>query len=307
MSVSVNQDGPNLARQYLTLATTDCGPDVPFKEGITALLRGLESRGETGFYIQTSGAALIWEAPDGDAEGTIWDDVRDIGRIRGFSDSKTHAATDRVVLEANSNFVNTAIVSPPLIVGLSPSPLHRTPLTFPDTIAVVKALKAGFIVGKGANRVCYAEVDHLAQLFILLVQDALNKLGVAAASVKTNPQSGSELVPTWGPEAYYFLSTAEMAFEEFMTKHLVPAIEKAAPDMLTSPTTTKAVSVDEILEIVKARLGGSLEAAVWSRHIAEGMATAMRIRGSRAEKVFGFNPAGPIDLDACVAEFLKKE
>ena len=247
----------------------------------------------------------MWGEPNGEVEGDVWDDIRDIGQIRSLPDTTVHVITDKIVSTANSKFVNTAVVSPPLIVGLSPSPIHPTPLTFPDIFHVIKSVRAGFIVAKGANRICFVEVDDLAQLFLHLVQDALHRLGVPG--VDTDARPGDDSISAWGPDAYYYLSTVELAFEQFMAQHLLPAIEKASPEVLASPTVIKTLSVDEITEMVKIRLGGALEAELWSRHIAEGLGTAMRVRGSRAERIFGVKPTGTIELDECVSVFLGKK
>lgn len=244
----------------------------------------------------------MWGEPNGEVEGDVWDDIRDISRIRSLPDTTVHAITDKIASTANSKFVNTAVVSPPFIVGLSPSPTHPTPLTFPDVFHIIKSVRAGFIVGKGANRVCFVEVEDLAQLFLHLTKDALHRLGVPG--METNARPGDDAIRPWGPDAYYYLSTVELAFEQFMAQHLLPAIEKASPEVLVPPTAIKTLSIDEITEMVKVRLSGVLEAELWSRYIAEGMGTAMRVRGSRAERIFGLKPTGAIELDECVSVFL---
>ena len=66
----------------------DTAPDARQERGIQAILDGLSSRPESlgkGYYIQTSGAALIWDAPDGSKLGTkIWDDIEDIEAFSPF-------------------------------------------------------------------------------------------------------------------------------------------------------------------------------------------------------------------------------
>jgi hypothetical protein len=57
----------------------DTAPDVSNESSIAAILRGLQSSEKKKYYIHTSGAALIWDQPDGSKAGEkIWDDVEDI-------------------------------------------------------------------------------------------------------------------------------------------------------------------------------------------------------------------------------------
>jgi hypothetical protein len=77
----------------------DAAPDITHDAGIAAIIRGLETPGrqKKPYYIQTSGAALIWDAPDGSKTGErIWDDVVDIEKIISMDGSCTHRATDKV-------------------------------------------------------------------------------------------------------------------------------------------------------------------------------------------------------------------
>ena len=75
----------------------DAAPDITHEAGIAAILKGLGGRSEKGYYIHTSGVALIWDEPDGSKPGTkIWDDVADIDEITSMPEEKTHRQTDKV-------------------------------------------------------------------------------------------------------------------------------------------------------------------------------------------------------------------
>jgi hypothetical protein len=77
--------------------STDTAPDVTHEVGISAILRGLQRKKTKGYYIQTSGAALIWDEPDGSKPGTkIWDDVNDIETITSMPLDRNHRSTDKV-------------------------------------------------------------------------------------------------------------------------------------------------------------------------------------------------------------------
>lgn len=82
---------------WLLIRDLDAGPDITHDAGIAAIIKGLENRSEKGYYIHTSGGALIWDEPDGSKPGTkIWDDVADIDEITSMPEYRTHRQTDKV-------------------------------------------------------------------------------------------------------------------------------------------------------------------------------------------------------------------
>lgn len=76
--------------------STDCAPDITHEAGVEAIFRGLKGRQPKAYYIQTSGAALIWDKPDGSKVGEkIWDDVADLDAMFALPDETTHRAQDK--------------------------------------------------------------------------------------------------------------------------------------------------------------------------------------------------------------------
>ena len=76
----------------------DAGPDVTHNAGIRAILKGMSGRSKRGYYIHTSGAALIWDQPDGSKPGTkVWDDVADIKTLTSMPEGTYHMAEDTVL------------------------------------------------------------------------------------------------------------------------------------------------------------------------------------------------------------------
>jgi hypothetical protein len=50
-----------------------------------------------GYYLHTSGAALIWDEPDGSIAGErVWDDITDIDTITSMPDHSSHRQEDKV-------------------------------------------------------------------------------------------------------------------------------------------------------------------------------------------------------------------
>jgi hypothetical protein len=70
----------------------------------------LSGRSEKGYYIHTSGAALIWDKPDGSKPGIkIWDDIVDIKTLTSMPEGSTHMAEDKVPITSQLMFPYTKL------------------------------------------------------------------------------------------------------------------------------------------------------------------------------------------------------
>lgn len=258
----------------------DCGPDVFYHEAIEAMLQAMASQNKPVFYIGTSGASSIWDRPVGEEGSKVWDDVADIDEILSLPEDKTHVVTDRIILSANTDLVHTAVVSPTLVVGISPSKSHATPLSFPHMFHVIKELGAGFLINEGRNLTCFVDANSVAGLYVRLVEDALGKI----AGTRGSPEPGMR---AWGPQAYYFASNVEMSQRDFMDM-VVAELKRQNVSFLHS-TEVKQVSHQEVADAVFKLFSGVVGPEVWAAHVGEMFGVNMRCRGSRAEKVFGFD------------------
>ncbi|KAK3348799.1 hypothetical protein B0T25DRAFT_546548 [Lasiosphaeria hispida] len=273
----------------------NCAPDVPYTRGIAALLRGLAVSPSPTFYIHTSGAARIWDPPNGDAEGRTWDDIEDVDALPVIA---THAATDIQVASASSGAVYTAIVSPSFVVGRTPSRSHNPPITFPDLMHVVKHVGGPFTVAGGRNVTGFIDTENLADLYIRLTRDAMRHL--------VGEKTGVPDDNIWGPRAYYFASTLEISFRDFNEQYLVPSLRRVGAEAFLENGPTQ-LTVAEVVDIIMERHGGGVAAELWTRHIAEGFGTAMRVRGTRAKKFLGFEAVeGLPGLDDAVRAVLRE-
>jgi len=82
----------------LLMEQPDAGPDVTHNAGIRAILKGLSGRSKKGYYIHTSGAASVWDKPDGSKAGTkVWDDIVDIETLTSMPEGGNHWAEDKVL------------------------------------------------------------------------------------------------------------------------------------------------------------------------------------------------------------------
>ena len=168
---------------------TDCAPDVSHTKGIASLLTGLSSStSPPKFYIHTSGAARVWDAPDGSTPGRVWDDIADFD---SFPTAATHAAEDTQVFSSASPTLHTAIVSPGFVVGRSPSRTHTAPIIFPYLLRGVRNIGGGFVSGEGKNVTAFVDNAVLAQIYVALVTDALRILEGGEVNDVGNDQRAS--------------------------------------------------------------------------------------------------------------------
>jgi len=66
-----------------------------------------------------------------------------------------------------------------------------------------------------------------------------------------------------------------------MESYLLPSLKRSGEEGLLKSDGIKEMPQEEITGLLMKAHGGAL----WSRHIAEGFGTAMRIRGSRAQNI----------------------
>ncbi|KAK4223580.1 hypothetical protein QBC38DRAFT_512307 [Podospora fimiseda] len=294
--ISLNDTSSLIDQASKTQIIINCAPDVPNTSGISTLLSSLSTTPHPHkFYIATSGAARIWSSPDPSTPGDkIWDDLID---LPNFPINTTHAATDIQVQSANSPSLHTAIVSPCFVIGKSPSKSHRTPITFPDLHHVTRSVGAAWSVGPGENLVSFVDTFELANLYVLLVEDALEVIG-------DDTQLRREV---WGEQAYYFgESGMEISFRGFMQKEMIPAMKmNEGSKGWIKEDGVKELELEDAVQRIMTRMGGVEGADLWSRHIAEGFGTAMRIRASRARKYLGWKTGGKVDLGEAVEAYIE--
>jgi hypothetical protein len=186
------------------------------------------------------------------------------------------------------------------------------PLTLPHYIHVVKTLGGGFTIGKGLNKIGFVNVKDLARLYSFLVSsavDALRSTGDIASKPDQKIADVNKNVMMWGKTAYYYGCSYELGWKEFMSEYLIPALREHKAPFVTAENgeELQSLSIEDATEIVMKRLGGFEGADVWSKHIAESMGTSMRVKSSRAEKVFAWKSEEGVGIDESVQTFVQKE
>lgn len=254
--------------------------------------------------MHTSGASLIWDEPEGLKEARLWDDVADIDELSALKEKHTHAVTDRLVREGASD-VNVAIVSPGFVGGLSPSIEHPTPITTPAILTTARAFGSGFQIAQGENSSAWIHVNDLANIFLILIDDAL-------AALAGTPIKRAEDLQLWGIEAYYFAVEANIVFSDFM-KALTPVLVEHG---VVKSSEIRSVNVTEAARISLAGpdkeydpLAPPPPADSWAMHISVMYGINMRIQSSRMEKLGWKAEKGALarSLPEVVARYLELE
>ncbi|KAK1833412.1 hypothetical protein QBC39DRAFT_46645 [Podospora conica] len=258
-----------------------CAPDAFQTPAITALLTALaksSSPTTPKFYIHTSGAARIWDPPNGSTPGSrIWDDTIDLASMPS-SPTTPHAATDALVASVPNPNVHTAIVSPSFVVGRSPSKTHAPPTIFPYLLGATQRAGGPFVIDQGKNITGFIDNGELARIYVALVGDTL---GVLAGERAVRPE-------VWGPEGYFFASGLEVEWREFVEEYLVPALRRCGGGVLVPEGKgTREMEMGEVVQMMRGMIGEGEIANVWSDHIADGFGTAMRVRSTRVERELG--------------------
>lgn len=182
--------------------------------------------------------------------------------------------------------VNVAIVSPGFVSGMSPSIEHPTPITTPALVTTARAFNSGFLIAQGENSASWIHVLDLARIFMVLVDDAL------AALAGKPVERPAQVLPLWGPEAYYFGTGENISFGDFM-RGLVPVLHEHG---VIASTEVKSVNVTEAARISLAGPGGEYDADApppppdsWAMHISIMYGVNMRIHASRMQRL-GWKP-----------------
>ncbi|KAL1870016.1 hypothetical protein VTK73DRAFT_2825 [Phialemonium thermophilum] len=153
----------------------------------------------------------------------------------------------------------------------------------------MRAVGAGFVVGRGLNRETFVHVRDLAEMYAALVNDARRQ-------VRGGARDGESL---WGLDAYYFGGDEELSFREFMETLLplarargivsrddIVSLGAGEPATLLSGSDAKGGTGGD-----QDRGAGRVEHE-WSDHILVMFGINMRCRSVRARKLLGYVPRG---------------
>ncbi|KAK3110712.1 hypothetical protein LTR53_014720 [Teratosphaeriaceae sp. CCFEE 6253] len=251
-----------------------------------ALLAGLAQRTAPAYLIHLSGTGIVADWHDTTYHGRlnpkIWSDVADITEMTSLPDTAFHRKVDRMILDAaaaHGGRLRTAIVCPPDIFGPGRGPGKVQSISMPMFVAEAKKVGATFYAGEGANARSWVHIEDLMQVYVRLVETAVD--GGRGAD--------------WGEEAYYFTGSQEASQKEVAVK--VGRFLKTHGVLATAEP--KQLLLDEIALLSGGHPWAGLGTYLWAAN--------SRTRADRAEKLFGFKPSAPglwetleEDLLACI-------
>jgi hypothetical protein len=228
-----------------------------------AIVEGLSSRSTPGYLIHTSGTGIlcindIQRGTFGTPAEKIYDDWDNIDEVTSLPNDAWHRNVDKIILGAGDN-VKTAIVCPPTIYGRGRGPGN----TFSDQwILMAKGViqrGKGFQVGEGQNKWTHVHVHDLSNIYLSLVEAAV--------------QGGGDA--TWDDKGYYFAESGEFVWGD-MAKKIAKEAKKQG--LIDSADDIEELTLEQANEITS---NGGYK---WGFN--------SRCKAIRARKLFGWNPVG---------------
>lgn len=190
-----------------------------------------------------------------------YDDLERVSELTSLPDSAFHRDVDKIVLEASSDIVKTAIVCPPTIYGKGRGPGNqRSRQVYSITEGTLKHGQAPQL-GKGLTEWNNVHAHDLASLFVLLVE----------AAIENKPELDNHL---WGKEGYFLAENGHHVWGQVSKQIGEVAFEKG----YIKEKSVKPMGVEEAKEFA------GFEAFSWGLN-SLGFA-------KRARKYLGWSPKG---------------
>ncbi|TVY60806.1 Uncharacterized protein LSUE1_G008355 [Lachnellula suecica] len=172
-----------------------------------------------GFWLHTSGTGILcWKDMETETYGEApsqppYDDLDKVADLTGLPDSAFHRDVDKLVLEASSDAVKTAILCPPTIYGPGRGPGNQRSRQVYNLVKATLEKGQAPQLGKGLTEWDNVHVHDLSALFVLL----------AEAAVANKPELDSKL---WGKEGYFLAENGHHVWGEVSKEVGEVAFEK---------------------------------------------------------------------------------
>ncbi|KAJ6002570.1 hypothetical protein N7451_005117 [Penicillium sp. IBT 35674x] len=201
---------------------------------IEAIARGLANRSTPGHWIQISGASIL-SIPDivknrfGEAAGKLYDDVNDASEIRDIikQNADTRVADNYLV---DLGGPRTALIFPPIIYGTGNGPINQRSIQIPELARVAIQTRQTVQVGKGESTWSNIHISDLANVFVGLVEKAVE---------------GAEGT-MWNQDGLYFVGNADVLSFGKISQLVADAAHGLG---LTDSASVKSVSASEADEL----------------------------------------------------------
>jgi len=174
---------------------------------VEAVLKGCARNPNVSYMIHLSGTGTIADFmmfPTGDYNSQIWSDTKNIKDIQSLPDYALHRPVDKLLQDfavEHGDNVKVAIICPPDIYGTGTGTVKKTSWYVPVYVAEILKRGYSFYLGKGENTRGMVHVEDLAELYVLLVEDAV---------------AGGKRAD-WGKDAFFFCEKGEVSAKETST------------------------------------------------------------------------------------------
>ncbi|KAI1386151.1 NAD dependent epimerase/dehydratase family protein [Hypoxylon trugodes] len=233
------------AAQHDLVINTTNGFHTP---SAVALIKGLAQRkastGRDVWYIQTSGTSNLsdrpvtglWKEPEGREFDDVKDDVYGYEKSREENDHKYfQRTTELTVVDTSLEYgVKTVVIMSGLIFGRGKGLFNKDSIQIPDVVRAALKRKRTAVPGHGKGVWDHVHVEDLAELYVLLARQIVEK--------------GGEGVPT-GKKGIIFSGNGRHAWEEVAQRVADAAYAEGA-------IAQKEVEHLELSEAAKIFLGG---------------------------------------------------
>ncbi|KAI0534959.1 hypothetical protein GGR58DRAFT_28125 [Xylaria digitata] len=179
------------------------------EQAVKAIFQGLSARSSTGFYIHTSGTAILEDddmrkSSFGKDSDKVYDDFSGINDVKiRPKESFIGHPEDPYVWSGNiSPNLKTAIVCPPLIYGETRGPGAENSIMVSLLSSLILQRGHGLQIGEGKSKWCEVHVQDLSNVYLRLVEEAVKGGGSA----------------TWDAEGFYFAEAGEFVWGQISTE-----------------------------------------------------------------------------------------
>ncbi|KAK9378534.1 uncharacterized protein V2V93DRAFT_375913 [Kockiozyma suomiensis] len=186
--------------------------------------------------IHTSGTYILSDFTELDQKiSRKFDDERDIETVTSWGLEHPHRVIDIKILDIHKfkPTVNTIIVCPPLIYGVSTGPVNRVSQQIPLLIQLAAETKANRLFGTGHASWSNVHINDVAELYAILV--------------KTYLQDASKLAVN--DQGYYFVENGETSWKDLISALDEPLVKYKVIDSQHTSDKLRPWTEDDLKEV----------------------------------------------------------
>lgn len=196
-------------------------------------------------------------------------------------------------------------MAPGGVSGLSPSQHHPTPIISSVWGGAIRVYGGPFQIGPGEAHNATIHVLDLAAQYLILVRDAV----AALSGATTTPLPP---FPLWGPDAFYFGVTENVAYGDWLQRH-AEAMAHHDNGLLRRMERHTITVADAARVTLASQTGGEYDADAplpapdsWMMHLAAAYGLNMRVKATRMERL-GWRPTHGVaeDLEDVIAKCIE--